>query len=375
MTFVLGNWRFWAGVLVSVVTLALLVLLVDRQELLHALRSADYRYLAPAIALYFLSVYFRSARWKFLLSPVANIQVRRLFPVVVIGYMANNILPARLGELVRAVYLAQREEKVGVPSSIATISVERLYDGLTLLAMGAISAPILLAAGLFDGASIAYQTTAFVLAAGVVFTFAFALVVLTTLSVSERAVGWAVLLTGLLPLRFRAMATDIILRFVEGLATLNSPRKHVTLFLASLPVWLAEAGVYIVVAYSFNLHEYFDTWWLFGLAIVLVTVTSNLVTAIPTSIGGIGPFEVVAQQTLTGLAVAHATAASYSVAVHLVALWLPVNLVGLALLWIHHVSLRGLTTIPATTIPANSPEPPGDNDPAAPSGAGAEVDD
>ncbi len=375
MTFVLGNWRFWAGVLVSVVTLALLVLLVDRRELLHALRSADYRFLAPAIALYFLSVYFRSARWKFLLSPVANIPVRRLFPVVVIGYMANNILPARLGELVRAVYLAQREERVGVPSSIATISVERLYDGLTLLAMGAISAPILLAAGLFDGASIAYQTTAFVLAAGVVFTFAFALVVLTTLSVSERAVGWAVLLTGLLPLRFRAMATDIILRFVEGLATLNSPRKHVTLFLASLPVWLAEAGVYIVVAYSFNLHEYFDTWWLLGLAIVLVTVTSNLVTAIPTSIGGIGPFEVVAQQTLTGLAVAHATAASYSVAVHLVALWLPVNLVGLALLWINHVSLRGLTTIPANTIPANSPEPPGDNDPAAPSGAGAEVDD
>ena len=370
MTFVLGNWRFWAAVLVSVVTLALLVLLVDRQELLYALRSADYRFLAPAIALYFLSVYFRSARWKFLLSPVANIPVRRLFPVVVIGYMANNILPARLGELVRAVYLAQREEKIGVPSSIATISVERLYDGLTLLAMGAISAPILLTAGLFDGASIAYQTTAFVLAAGVVLTFAFALVVLTTLSVSKRAVGWAVLLTGLLPLRFRATATDIILRFVEGLATLNSPRKHVTLFLASLPVWLAEAGVYIVVAYSFNLHEYFDTWWLFGLAIVLVTVTSNLVTAIPTSIGGIGPFEVVAQQTLTGLAVAHATAASYSVAVHLVALWLPVNLVGLALLWINHVSLRGLTT-----MPANSPEPPGGNDPAAPSGAGAEVDD
>ena len=56
--------------------------------------------------------------------------------MIIIGYMANNVLPARLGELVRAVYLSQREKEVSVPASIATLSVERLYDGLTLLAMG-----------------------------------------------------------------------------------------------------------------------------------------------------------------------------------------------------------------------------------------------
>ena len=66
----------------------------------------------------------------------------------------------------RAVYLARREQAVSVPASIATLSVERLYDGLTLLAMGAVAAPILLAAGLFGEASLAYRSTAIVLMVG-----------------------------------------------------------------------------------------------------------------------------------------------------------------------------------------------------------------
>ena len=106
--------------------------------------------------------------------------------------------------------------------------------------------------------------------------------------------------------------------------------------------------MYLIVAYSFNLDAYFTSFWFLTLAVVLVTVTSNLITAIPASIGGIGAFEVVAQQTLVGLGVGvgAATAASYSVAVHLLALWLPVSLAGLALLLWHNVSLRGLASLP-----------------------------
>ena len=60
--------------------------------------------------------------------------VTRLYPVVIIGYMSNNLLPARLGELVRSYYLAQREGVSG-SSALATIAVERVYDGVTLLAL------------------------------------------------------------------------------------------------------------------------------------------------------------------------------------------------------------------------------------------------
>ncbi len=355
MSYFLGNWRFWAGVLVSVVTLALLVWFVDTEELWHALRTANYLYLAPAIVLYFIGQWFRALRWQYLLSPIARIPAKRLYPVIIIGYMANNVLPARIGELVRAVYLSQREREVSVPASIATLSVERLYDGMTLLALGAFAAPILLAAGLFSEASLAYQSTAIVLMVGVLISFATALVILTALACSSRTVNWLIKLTAILPARFRPLASDLIVGFVEGLAALNSPRKHVMLFVASLPIWVAEAGVYLIVAYSFNLDAYFASFWFLALAVLLVTVTSNLVTAIPASIGGIGAFEVVAQQTLVGLAVGAATAASYSVAVHLLALWLPVNLAGLGLLLWHNVSLRGLATIPDSDAQPNDP--------------------
>ena len=259
MTYFLGNWRFWAGVLVSVVTLALLVLLVDRRELWHALRTANYLYLAPAIVLYFIGQWFRALRWQYLLSPIARISTGRLYPVIIIGYMANNVLPARLGELVRAVYLARREPAVTVPASIATLSVERLYDGLTLLAMGAVAAPVLLAAGLFSEASLTYRSTAIALMVGVVISFAAALAILTALACSRRTVGWFIALTEILPARFRPLASELINGFVSGLGMLNSPGKHAMLFVGSLPIWLAEAGVYLIVAYSFGLEAYFAT--------------------------------------------------------------------------------------------------------------------
>ena len=354
MGYFFGNWRFWAGVLVSVVALGLLVLLVDRRELAEALLTANYWYLAPAIALYFLGQWFRALRWQYLLAPITRVSAGRLYPVIIIGYMANNVLPARLGELVRAVYLSQREKEVSVPASIATLSVERLYDGLTLLAMGAVAAPILLAAGLFSEASLAYQSTAVILMVGVIGSFVVALLALTALATSRRAVDWLIAATAILPARFRSMAVEVVHGFVEGLATLNSPRKHAILFLGSLPVWLAEAGVYLIVAYSFNLDAWFGSFWLLAAAILLVTVTSNLVTAVPASIGGIGPFEVVAQQTLVALGIGAAAAAAYTVAVHLIALWLPVNIAGLALLFWHNLSLRRLTALPETETESTS---------------------
>jgi uncharacterized protein (TIRG00374 family) len=58
--------------------------------------------------------------------------MRRLFPVVVIGYMGNNVYPARAGEVIRA-YVLRRREGVSISASLATIIVERVFDGLVML--------------------------------------------------------------------------------------------------------------------------------------------------------------------------------------------------------------------------------------------------
>ena len=326
---------------ISAILLLILIYQVDLTELKDALVNADYVYVAPAVALYFVAVLFRAVRWRYLLQPLRAFPVRRLYPVVVIGYMANNLLPMRLGELVRAYYLG-RQENFSTSSALGTIAVERLFDGLSLVALAAIAGPLLLWLGEFDGAADISRGTALALVGGAVAVFVVVLVVFTLLAVNPAFATRVEMCLRILPARLRPPAVNFFRTFVAGLSILDSPRKHLALVLYSIPVWLMEGGMYLLIAYSFNLDSYFGSTGAFFLAALLLTATSNLATAVPSAVGGIGPFEVAAQQTLIALGVGASLAGAYSAFVHLAALWLPVNLVGLILLWKQNLSLKEL---------------------------------
>src|SRR5207248_9014715 len=120
----LKNWRFWLGLLVSLCFLWLALRGQDLRQVRRALGEADYRYLAPALLLYFAGVWVRALRWRHLLAPVRRLSARALYPVVVVGYMANDVLPWRLGEVVRAYALRERAG-VSTSATLATIAVER----------------------------------------------------------------------------------------------------------------------------------------------------------------------------------------------------------------------------------------------------------
>jgi glycosyltransferase 2 family protein len=340
----INNWRFWLGLGVSVFFLLILVYRVDLEKITTTLSEANYLYVAPGIGLYFVAVYFRSIRWQYLLSPLCSLKVERLYPVVIIGYMANNLLPVRLGELVRSYCLAQRESVSG-SSALATIAIERVYDGVVLLAFAALAGPALLLLGKFDMSIEAYRTVAITLAAAMVAIFVVGLAFLTLASFPWFGRLIMVMLR-FIPARFRPKIEELAFQFLEGLSILNSPQRHLRVFLLSIPVWLMEGGAYFFIGYSFGINTFFDSFWVWLLVLMLLTATSNLATALPTSIGGIGPFELAAQQTLVALGVGASVAAVYSGFLHVVALWLPVNLVGLALLWKHNLSLRRLATPP-----------------------------
>ena len=325
--------------------MVILVLWVGLGDIRKALSEANYSFVIPAIALYFVAVYFRAFRWRYLLSPLGTFPVGRLYPVVVIGYMANNVLPARLGELVRSYYLARREP-VTASATLATLAVERVYDGVTLLAFGAVSGLALLLLGEFSGGSEISRVTAIVLAGLTVLAFLCTLLFLTLLATSPGFVNLFDRFLVIAPYRIRPKAIELYHTFVQGLNILNSPRRHLGLFVLSVPVWLIEAGVYLIIGYSFGIDALFGSFWVLMLVVLLVTATSNLATSVPASIGGIGPFEVVAQQTLLALGVSGSLAVPYALVVHIVALWLPVNLLGLALLWKQNLSLRQLAATP-----------------------------
>ena len=345
------NWRLWLGAGVSTVFLLFLVWTVELEDLFHALREANYVYVVPAVAIYFVGVYCRALRWRYILSPLRSMPARRLYPVVVMGYAANNVLPARAGELVRAYYLAQREQFSG-STALATIGVERLYDGLTLFVISVLSALILLLLGVFGEIGDIYRNAAFALATAAGLCLALGLAIITFVAVNPLAVQVIDRFLNLAPSRLRPRLRELAFNFIRGLTILSSPRQHGIVFLLSLPVWIGEIAVYLTVAYSFGIHEHFTGFVTFLLAIVLVTATSNLSTAFPVSIGGIGAFELIAQQTLSVLGVDAAQAASYALVVHLVALWLPVNLAGLALMWRENLSLKQLTANPEANVNA-----------------------
>jgi uncharacterized protein (TIRG00374 family) len=116
------RWQFWVGILISVAFLYFSLRGLELDKFWEAVQDADYFWLIPGIAVYFMAVWARSWRWHYLLRPLKKIPTRTMFPIVAIGYMGNNIYPARAGEVLRAAVLRQRE---GVPisASLATIIV------------------------------------------------------------------------------------------------------------------------------------------------------------------------------------------------------------------------------------------------------------
>lgn len=332
--------RVWIAVGISVLFLVWFFAQFDVRDMWGNLGKADYKLLIPAVCAYFVAVLFRSIRWQYLMAPVKELSVRRLYPVVVVGYMANNILPIRLGELVRSYYLGERES-VSKVSTLATIAVERVFDGLTLLFFAAVVSFSLPLASFLEELSsdlgvhwliIVLVTSLPFLVSAVIMTFAACLP-----SQFQVVIN---MVTAILPARFRGRVSGLIQMFVNGLVALNHPGKLAYVFVLSVPVWLLEAIMYYIIALSFDLHGVFGTVDLIAV-ILMVTAISNLAISIPAAGGGVGTFEVAAASTLTILGVDEALAAAYTIALH-VALLLPVTLAGIIYLWFDKVSIGEL---------------------------------
>src|SRR6266446_3951007 len=124
--------RIILSVAVSAVCLAFAVKGVDWSEALQALAHANYLALLPIFPLSLWTLYIRAQRWRFLLRPVGRPAMRTLVAAVNIGFMANMVLPLRIGEVVRPVLVSRRE---GVPLSgvLATCVLERVFDLFTVL--------------------------------------------------------------------------------------------------------------------------------------------------------------------------------------------------------------------------------------------------
>ena len=318
---VMKRWQFWLGVLISLAFLAWVLrdLLPHMDDFWEALRAAQYGWLIPGVAVYFLGVWARAWRWHYLLRPLKSIPTRVMFPIVAIGYMGNNIYPARAGEVLRAVVL-KRNQGVPVSASLATIIVERVFDGVVMLAFVFINLAELtrLTGGSGVIGEISIQDIA--LWGSAAFFGALAIFLLAAMfpRPTERLVAWAA--NRWVPTRFRKKLLDLANRFLGGLESLRSPANVLMVFITSVVIWLFETGKYWFVMHAFPFEVSF-------FALMLMNGFVNLATTLPSAPGYIGTFDKPGIAVLAAYGVDQGVAAGYTLVLH-IALWVPITLLG-----------------------------------------------
>ncbi len=311
------RWQFWLGVVISLIFLYLALRGLHLDELGAALRQAQYLWLLPGIAVYFLGVWARAWRWHYLLRPVRSVPTPAMFPIVAIGYMGNNVYPARAGEVLRAVVL-KRRYGVAISASLATIIVERVYDGVVMLAFVFVNLPELARLTADSGFVGNIQTLA--LWGTGLFISALALFLLAAMFPHPAEAMVARLVQRLVPLRLRARVLGLSRRFLGGLEALRSPREAIMVFVTSVVIWLLETAKYWFVMHAFPFQVSF-------FALMLMNGIVNLATTIPSAPGYVGTFDAPGIAVLVAYGVTRAVAAGYTLVLH-VALWLPITALG-----------------------------------------------
>lgn len=314
-----GRRRIVAGLVGAVLAIALLLWAlrgVHLGEVLRQIRQADPWPLALGVVLASLTFVLRLVRWRLLLRDEHGLPLQAwpLWHATAIGFMANNLLPFRAGELVR-VLAATKLSGARFTAAMSSIAVERIFDALTVVG--------LLGAGLLFS-----DLPAGVVVGGV--TLARAAQVAGLLSIAALLAAVAVvafplaaerLVRRLLPAgAFAERIVELIEGVRHGLASLRSPGLLAGVVFWSLAHWLLNAAALWVSFFAFGIPVGF------GGALVLQGVLA-IGVSVQLTPGFVGQFEAAIVAALALYGISNQVASSYAIAYH-GATFLPITLAG-----------------------------------------------
>jgi uncharacterized membrane protein YbhN (UPF0104 family) len=308
---------------VSVVALVSVVWWASRQQLPHLPAASEaLPRLTAALALYAVATVLRGERWMRLLRE-GGARLSRVdsYALTTVGYMGNNALPARAGDLLKAV-LSSREARVPTADGFGTLVAERVLDAVALVAIFA--------------------------------------VLVTTLSLPLGVEGWMLAAVGgglalaAAAAAFLGRDTGAGRKVREVAIRLLAPTRRLWsvtgagLLALSIVIWLVEGSVYAVLGAVAGVHlSLLDGLYIMALA--------NLVALVPAAPGYLGTFDAA---VLLGVRLVaggtHAAALAYAVVVRFV-LFVPITVVGLAALVVRYGGLRRVSVAlrrPASAVPA-----------------------
>lgn len=316
---------------------------VRPSEVLHHIGQAHPAWFLASVIAATLTFPLRALRWRIFLASSASEQ--RLTPywrAVAIGFMANNVLPARAGEVVRA-YAGTELIGVPFPSALASVGIERVFDGVVLvfLLALAVAAPDFPADAIIGkSTSLASLTTTM----AIVFTGALALLIVMVRSRSRALPLAERLLRRFLPVRAAATSIRVLAHLVDGLGVLHSTRDILRVVTWTFALWLTNAAAYVFGFWAFGIETPP------GAALVLQSVVAFGV-AIPAAPGFFGVFERISRSVLGIYDVSAGAAVSFAIAIH-IGWFIPITVIGLVILARTGLSLSALRGVARGAPPA-----------------------
>lgn len=306
----------WIGILISVIFLFLAFRNFNYNEFATAMQNVRYYYIAPAVIVYLFSFVLRGMRWGLLLDSVGNVPFSSCFSIVFIGFMANALLPMRLGEFVRA-YVMGKKENISKIASLSSIILERVFDGIIIVFFLII---LVLIYPFPDWIRNLGNITSIIFIGGLIFLY-------SLVNQKKRVLEFIEKCLSFLSNDFRLKINSFLDRFILGLEMLKNKYQSITVFVLSILVWFIEIIVYYLLLLALNIH--IQTLF-YAAALTMIVV--NFAIMIPSSPGNIGTFHYFCILALSIFGVSKNTAMAYSI-VMFALMYISVVVPGMFFMW------------------------------------------
>lgn len=317
------NWKLWIGLLISAIFLYLSFRKVDIYRTWVLIRSSELRLIALVVIITFFQFIIRSWRWYILLETLKKTGFTNRLLSILIGFAANCILPARLGEFVRANYLGYTE-KISRVSAFGTIVVERIFDGfilLLILLIGLLGTPFTEeSSAVFNGLRVTGLSVFLIYILLILFLVGFKYRTDTFITILERFLFFV-------SQSFRSRIIQVVRNFASGLVPIKDVHGWTMAIFYSLLLWFSALYQVKLIAYSIGLSIPF-------IATFLVMAMAAFGVMIPSSPGYIGTYHLAVQYGFILFGAAREEALSAAILLHATFFFPTILLGAVAFTWL-----------------------------------------
>lgn len=345
------------GLIISGVCLYFVLRGVDWGQVWRHLSEVDPALFLLSMLLMLAAYFLMTWRWQRLLDPLdipgvpgtlgegsrsirQHLSLPSLYGKMMTGYFFNAFFPARGGDLVRA-YLLGRKTGLRKTTILATIVIEKSFDGMALLVMLLVSLVLLPSA--IDATSVGFAPDLLAWVAGLGLVAAFA-GMLFFYRFSDRIAGWVGRLPAPLPLleRIRKLAVRLIETFAGGMHVFKNPRPLMSAALISMLVWVVVAFMFAAALQSFQTP--FPPEMVSPVGLLFMTAIVNLGLLVPALPGNLGTYEALCVGAMAFFRVDKELAVAFALIFHVGQL-VTTLIVGLVAFWAQNLSLSEMRPV------------------------------